>query len=158
MRLTMFSIEFLPRAEDGSWRSIEELGKNPRELTVDDFTFRHFVTDVLIHDQQAGDIALVTPGLPIIDFLLMLVQMKREVLATGESTVETSQTQDSIHAVRRGDSVQIHYGFSDIVSDIPLELFQEIPRIGLRAALQVLHSACAELRSNGYLQGLSRVV
>lgn len=102
----MISIEFAPRAKDISWDSLEGSGKTLQGLTADDFTFRYFMADVTIHDHEKGRILLVTPGLPVIDFVMMLVQMKRETLTIGGSAVETSQTQDSIHAVRQGDSVR----------------------------------------------------
>ncbi|GGT73901.1 hypothetical protein GCM10010207_84380 [Streptomyces atratus] len=153
----MIAIDFLPRPDDKSWHSLEKFGKTPQELTEDDFTFRHFMVDVVIHDRHAGDIPLVAPGLPVVDFLLMLVQMRREVLEAGESTVETSQTQDTIHAVRRGDTVRLHYSFSETVSDMPMGEFLEIPRAGFHAALKVLHSADEELRSNRYLESLTSI-
>ncbi|MFD7233170.1 hypothetical protein [Streptomyces sp. NPDC059881] len=113
---------------------------------MDDFVFRHFMADVTIHDQEKGGIPLETPGLPVIDFVLMLVLLKRETLAAGESTVETSQTQDTIHAVRQGDTIRLSYSFSEAVSHVPLSLFQEIPSAALKSALQVLYSAHGELR------------
>ena len=154
----MISFEFTPRAEDVSWNSLERSGESPQELTADDFTFRHFMVDVTIHDQGNGRIPLVTPGLPVIDFVLMLVQMKRETLAEGESTVESSQTQDSIRAVRQGDKVQLDYSFSETVSHVSMSVFQEMPSVALNAALQVMYSAHGDLRFNNYLNGLSAVV
>ncbi|MFJ7947413.1 hypothetical protein ACIQ6K_27755 [Streptomyces sp. NPDC096354] len=154
----MISIDFTPRAEDISWDSLEGSGKTLQELTADDFTFRYFMADATIHDHEKGRILLVTPGLPVIDFVMMLVQMKRETLTMGRSTVETSQTQDSIHAVRQDDTVRLDYSFSEIVSHVPLGFFKEIPGVALRAALQVMYSRHGDLRFNHYLNSLSGVV
>ncbi|MFD6112155.1 hypothetical protein ACFWG0_18850 [Streptomyces yangpuensis] len=98
-----------------------------------------------------NEIQLRTPGLPIVDFVLMLVQLCREVELFGESLVESSQTQDSIRATRTEDAVELSYSFSNAVSTISLHDLKEAPKRALNSALEVLFSAHGDLRFNGYL-------
>ncbi|MFC4189711.1 MULTISPECIES: hypothetical protein [Streptomyces] len=116
------------------------------------------MVDVTLRDDQQGEIKLRTPGLPVIDFVLMLVLLKREILQFGTAVAETSQTQDTITAIRYGDSVQLSYSFSPIVSTISMDEFDGLPRTALCEARALLHSTHKELAENEYLAGLSRVV
>lgn len=146
----MISFRFVPRVEDPSWGADGLSGRSARTLTADDLTFHYFNADVVINDGE-NEIHLRTPGLPVVDFVLMVVQLHREVASSGESVVESSQTQDSIAAVRRGDDVEISYSFSGVVSRVSLSEFREISRQALRSALAVLHDAHGDLRLNRYL-------
>ncbi|QKW51633.1 hypothetical protein [Streptomyces buecherae] len=130
----MPSFEFYPRADDLSWNSDGMPALMARNLTADDFTFRYFHADVVISD-GADELFLRTPGLPVIDFVLMLVQLQREVASVGETRVETSKSQDSIHAVRRRGKVEVSYGFPDVVSEVSLRDFEEVPRKCLAVSL-----------------------
>ncbi|MGW5940584.1 hypothetical protein ACWIG3_23110 [Streptomyces celluloflavus] len=112
----------------------------------------------MVINDQVNEIHLRTPGLPVVDFALMIVQLYREVASSGESVVESSQTQDSISAVRRGSEVEISYSFSDVVSKLPLADFREVPRSVLYSALEVLHDAHGDLRFNRYLADLPNLV
>ncbi len=150
----MISFMFLPRVDDLSW-SAEGLRDRPaRTLTADDLTFHYFNADVVINDGQ-NEIHLRTPGLPVVDFTLMVVQLYRDVMSSGESVVESSQTQDSISAVRRGDDVEISYSFSCVVSSVSLDEFKEMAISALRSALSVLYAAHENLRYNRYLADIS---
>lgn len=133
-------------------------GASLRQLTGDDFIFRHFMVDVTIHDGLQGNINFSTPGLPVIDFFLMLVELKREVLELGEATVETSQTQGTITAVREGSLVRLSYSFSPAVSVVSIDDFNNLPRAALNTAYGLLHSTYEELQNNEYLSGLRRIV
>ncbi|WP_217199787.1 hypothetical protein [Streptomyces buecherae] len=153
----MPSFEFHPRADDPSWHADGMPALMARKLTADDFTFRYFHADVVISD-GTDDIVLRTPGLPVIDFVLMLVQIHCEVASVGETRVETSKSRDSIRAVRRRDKVEVSYSFSDAVSEVSLCDFEEIPRSALRVGLQCLYSAHEDLKFNNYLLNLSAQV
>lgn len=153
----MISFRFLPRVDDPSWEAEGLLGRPARTLTADDLTFHYFNADVVINDGE-NEILLRTPGLPVVDFVLMIVQLHREVSSSGESVVESSQTQDSIAAVRRGGDVEVSYSFSDIVSRVSLGGFKEISRSAVHAALAVLHDAHGDLRINRYLADLPALV
>ena len=153
----MISFTFLPRVDDPSWDVDGLPGLSVRTLTADDLTFHYFNSDVVIGDGR-NEVQLRTPGLPVVDFVLMLVQLRREVTLSGESLVESSQSQDSISAVIRGGVVEVSYSFSNVVSTISLCEFKEVPRCALRSALEVLYSAHEDLRSNRYLIDLAGLV
>ncbi|MGW6602105.1 hypothetical protein [Streptomyces sp. NPDC055036] len=153
----MISFRFLPRVDDPSWGAEGLLGRSARTLTSDDLTFHYFNADVVIND-ELNEIHLKTPGLPVVDFVLMVVQLYREVASSSESVVESSQTQDSIAAVRRGGEVEISYSFSDVVTRLPLAEFREVPRSVLHSALAALHDARDDLRFNRYLADLANLV
>ncbi|QNE27246.1 MULTISPECIES: hypothetical protein [unclassified Streptomyces] len=153
----MISFTFLPRTDDPSWDADDLSGAPARTLTADDLTFHYFSSDVVIND-GLNEIQLRTPGLPVIDFILMLVQMRREVALFGESAVESSQTQDSITAVRTEDSVELSYSFSSAISKISLHDLKEAPRGALESAFKVLFSANGDLRFNRYLIELADLV
>ncbi|WP_327436403.1 hypothetical protein OG279_37035 (plasmid) [Streptomyces sp. NBC_01201] len=78
----------------------------------------------------------------------MLMQLKRDLLQFGTAVTETSQTQDTITASRYGDSVQLSYSFSPIVSTISMDELDGLPRIALREARTLLHSTHKELAEN----------
>ncbi|MCT2594179.1 hypothetical protein LHJ74_30445 [Streptomyces sp. N2-109] len=143
--------------DDPSWNVDGLPGISARTLTANDLTFHYFKSDVVIGD-GSSEIQLRTPGLPVVDFVLMLVQLYREVMLSGESIVESSQSQDSISAVRRDGVVEVSYSFSGVISTIPLCEFKETPRRTLRSALEVLYSAHEDLRSNDYLISLTELV
>lgn len=151
----MFSIRFSPRSDDPSWRPNSEITPLLTQLNADEFTFRRFMVDVALRDDLQGEIELRTSGLPVVDFFLMLVQLKSDLLQFGTAVAETSQTQDTITASRKGDLVQLSYSFSPIVSTISMDEFDGLPRIALRAAQTLLHSTHEKLAGNEYLAGLS---
>lgn len=151
----MFSIRFSPRSDDPSWRPSSEITPLLTQLNADEFTFRRFMVDVALRDDLQGEIGLRTSGLPVVDFFLMLVQLKSDLMQFGTAVAETSQTQDTITASRKGDLVQLSYSFSPIVSTISMDEFDGLPRIALRAAQTLLHSTHEELAGNEYLAGLS---
>ncbi|ONF72957.1 hypothetical protein [Amycolatopsis keratiniphila] len=153
----MISFTFLPRIEDPSWDADGLSGLSARTLTADDLTFHYFSSDVVIGD-GCNEIQLRTPGLPVVDFVLMLVQLCREVVSSGASVVESSQTQDSITAVMEGGAVELSYSFSDVVSTIPLCDLKEAPNMALQSAFGVLFSAHDDLRFNEYLIELADLV
>jgi hypothetical protein len=105
-----------------------------------------------------NEVQLRTPGLPVVDFVLMLVQLCREVVSSGASVVESSQTQDSIIAVMAGGAVELSYSFSDVVSTVPLCDLKEAPNMALQLAFEVLFSAHGDLRFNEYLIELADLV
>ncbi|MFC4851875.1 hypothetical protein [Actinophytocola glycyrrhizae] len=140
----------MPRIDDPSWDADGLAGLSVRMLTADDLTFHYFTSDVVISD-GCNEVPLRTPGLPVVDFVLMLVQLCREVVSSGESVVESSQTQDSITAMRAGDVVELSYSFSGLVSTISLRDLKEAPSRALQSALEVLFSAHDDLRFNRYL-------
>ncbi|MEG3628639.1 hypothetical protein [Streptomyces poriticola] len=147
----------MPRTDDSSWDADGLSGLSARMLTADDLTFRYFSSDVVIGD-GCNEVQLRTPGLPVVDFVLMLVQLCREVVSSGESVVESSQTQDSITAMRVGDVVELSYSFSSVVSTVSLRDLKEAPIGALQSALEVLFSAHGDLRFNRYLIELADLV
>lgn len=153
----MISFTFIPRADDPSWNADGLSGLSACMLTADDLTFRCFSADVVI-DDGTNEVHLRTPGLPVVDFVLMLVQMCREVASSGESVVESSQTQDSMTAVRVGGMVELSYSFSRVISKVSLCDLEEAPAGALRSALEVLLSAHGDLRFNRYLVRLGDLV
>lgn len=153
----MISFEFLPRIDDPSWDADGLSGISVRELTGNDLTFYYFSSDVVIGD-GCNEVHLRTPDLPVVDFILMLVQLRREVVSSGESVVETSQTQDSISALKVGDVVELSYSFSSVVSTVSIFELKEAPIRALDSACELLFSAHDELRSNGYLIELADLV
>ncbi|MFD7649747.1 hypothetical protein ACFU9O_02820 [Streptomyces albidoflavus] len=92
------------------------------------------------------------------DFVLMLVQLCREVVSSGASVVESSQTQDSITAMMTGGAVELSYSFSDAVSTVSLCDLEEAPDRALQSAFEVLFSAHGDLRFNKYLIELADLV
>ncbi|WP_206507356.1 hypothetical protein [Streptomyces chrestomyceticus] len=153
----MIEFEFLPRADDPSWGKQGLAGRPAHTLTANDFTFHCFNADVVISDDEKN-IHLKTPGLPVVDFVLMLVQLYREVVESGESSVESSQSQDSISALRRGDEVEITYSFSGTVTRVPFDQFGKVPQRALQSALAVLNAAHGDLIGNQYLTDLANLV
>ncbi|MFH9116155.1 hypothetical protein [Streptomyces globisporus] len=153
----MISFTFLPRDDDPSWRLTGMSNLSIRALNADDLTFHYFNSDVVINDGNV-EIHLRTPGIPVVDFVLMIVQLCREVASSGTSHVESSQTQDSIYATRRGDMVEITYSFSEVVSTISLDEFNEAPIRALQSALEVLNSTHEEMLLNDYLGNLKGIV
>ncbi|MGB3444017.1 MAG: hypothetical protein WBA97_35215 [Actinophytocola sp.] len=153
----MISFTFMPRIDDPSWDAKGLSGLSFRLLTADDLTFHYFSSDVVIGD-GCNEVPLRTPGLPVVDFVLMVVQLCREVVSSGESVVESSQTQDSIMATRVGDVVELSYSFSSSVSSVSLYDLKEAPSMAVRSALDVLFSAHADLRFNRFLVELADLV
>ncbi|MFF9895477.1 hypothetical protein [Streptomyces longispororuber] len=153
----MMKFRFTPRVDGPSWKPDGLSGRSARALTADDFTFHCFHADVALDDGE-NVIQLRTPGLPVIDFVLMIVQMRRETASSGAAFVESSQTQDAMTAVRRDDSVEMTYSFSEKSSRVSLRDFDEMPTRALHAALPVLHSVHGELRNNRYLIALPGLV
>lgn len=153
----MISFTFLPRIDDPSWDADGLSGLSARALTADDLTFHYFSSDVVIGD-GCNEVQLRTPGLPVVDFVLMLVQLRREVVSSGESVVESSQTQDSITAMKVGGVVELSYSFSSVVSRVSLYDLKEAPIRALQSAFEVLFSAHGDLRFNGYLIELADLV
>ncbi|WP_143660962.1 hypothetical protein [Streptomyces sp. st140] len=153
----MISFTFVPREEDPSWSLAGMSNPSIRSLSADDLTFRYFESDVVIDDGNFM-IPLRTPGVPVVDFVLMIVQLCREVASSGASRVETSQTQDSVYATKRGDVVEITYSFSEVVSIISLGEFNEAPKRVLQSAFEVLGGAHEEMLLNDYLGNLNRLV
>jgi hypothetical protein len=153
----VISFTFVPRVDDPSWEADGLSGLAVRMLTADDLTFRCFCSDVVIGD-GCNDVQLRTPGLPVMDFVLMVVQLCREVVSSGESVVESSQSQDSIMATKSGGVVELSYSFSHLVSTVSLCDLKEAPGRALQAALEVLFSAHHDLRFNRHLIELSDLV
>ncbi|WP_411081994.1 hypothetical protein [Streptomyces sp. cmx-18-6] len=153
----MISFTFLPRIDDPSWDVDGLSGLPARTLTADDLTFHYFTSDVVIGD-GCNEIQLRTPDLPVVDFVLMLVQLCREVVSSGASVVESSKTQDSITAVMEGGVVELSCSFSDVVSTVLLCDLEEAPSTALQSAFAVLFSAHGDLRFNEYLIELADLV
>ncbi|WP_460407325.1 hypothetical protein [Actinophytocola sediminis] len=153
----MISFIFLPRIDDPSWGVDGLIGAPPRALTVNDFTFYYFTSDVLIND-GCSEVLLRTPDLPVVEFILMLIQLCREVATSGVSTVETSQTQDSIEAAKVESRIRLTYSFSDVISTLSMSDLRAAPGRALRAAFEVLFSAHDDLKFNGYLIELADLI
>ncbi|MFE7385846.1 hypothetical protein ACFU9F_36450 [Streptomyces zhihengii] len=154
----MIEVVFHPRADDPSWHSTGHIGKPLADLAADDFVFRYFTADVEIRVDGRVDMELATPGVPVIDFVLLLLLMRREVDTTGHSTATTSLTQDDFRARHRYGTVQMDYSFSPRATRVPIAAFQEMPGRAFKAACDVLATAHPDLSRNPYLASLTQRV
>lgn len=154
----MIEVVFHPRADDPSWRSARHIGRPLADLAVDDFVFRYFTGDVEIRVDGRVDVKLATPGVPVIDFVLLLSLMRREVDSTGHSAATTSLTQDGFRARHRRGTVHLEYSFSPRVTRVPIAAFQELPGLAFKAAYDLLVAAHPDLSRNRYLASLTQRV
>lgn len=119
-------------------------------LTSTDYIYDCFRVDVLVDDGR-GEIRLELSWPPLMDFVLMLVLLRRDVVSSGKGFAETTISPNWISATRRGACVELSYDSSDAVMTVSIEDFMDMPRIAMAAALDVMYSAHADLRSNEYL-------
>jgi hypothetical protein len=157
----MIEFAITPRLGDPSW--LEEswpalspagLPADLRNLTADDFIFRYFRVDAMLQINGV-DFSIRTPGLPLIDFVLMLKQAAWEIDVVGHSTVETSQSQHAMTFVLINDRIRFSTNFSVSEVEVSRSEFDEFVDLATRRALDLLFTHHPELRQNQYLTSLA---
>ncbi|MFF4120227.1 hypothetical protein [Streptomyces sp. NPDC001714] len=151
----MISFSFVPRAEDAFW-SPEQRPENPDrpehpELTGADFSMSFFQADVtlVVH---GVDLSLRTPGLPVVDFALMLEYARRELETRSDIAVETSVTQHVFSFSRGAEVVTLTTNYVPVVAELT---WAELRRLTDRAkaeAFRLITTAHPELRANAWLR------
>ncbi|MFF4896628.1 hypothetical protein [Streptomyces sp. NPDC001068] len=117
----MITFSFTPRAEDAFW-SPERRPENPNrpehpELTGADFSLSFFLADVtlVVH---GVDLSLRTPGLPVVDFALMLEYARRELETRSDVAVETSVTGHVFSLSRGAEAVTLTTNYAPVVAEL----------------------------------------
>lgn len=158
----MIEFDFVPRSDDRSWMerspnvlASPEMPADLRSLTADDFTFRYFRVNVLLRINGV-DFSIMTPGLPLMDFILMLKQAVWEIDAAGQGAVETSQTQHAIDFVAVDDLIRIRASFSSGEVEVTRLEFDNFVERATKKALELLFNSHSELKQNQYLASLKR--
>ncbi|MDP9642094.1 hypothetical protein J2S53_002039 [Actinopolyspora lacussalsi] len=157
LEVSMISFAFFPRGDDPSWRGEWDSEIPLYDLTNNDFVFYYFNVDVVISDGE-NDILLSDPVVSVVDFVLMLDLLRREVARFGASIVMTSRINKYVFATKQGGDVELSYSFSPVVSCVSADDIERAPVVAARAALDVLYGAREELRSNPFLAGLVDMV
>jgi hypothetical protein len=151
----MITFSFEPRPEDVFW-SAETRPEHPDrpehpELTGADFSISFFKAD--LHLAVHGvDLSLRTPGLPVVDFALML-EYARRVLETGSGiAVETSVTQHVFSFSREAETVTLTTNYAPRAVELTWPELLRLTGQAKSDAYRLITTAHPELRDNAWLR------
>jgi hypothetical protein len=151
----MIDFSFEPRADDPFWsparRPEHPYRPEHPELTGADFSLSYFRADVrlVVH---GVDLGLRTPGLPVVDFALMLEYARRELETRSDIAVETSVSGHVFSLSRGAEAVTLTTNYaSDVVELTWAELWQLTERAKAEA-FRLITTAHPELRAHAWLR------
>ncbi|GGW47503.1 hypothetical protein CP966_25160 [Streptomyces galilaeus] len=152
----MIAFAFEPRAEDVLWspdRRPENLDRPEHpEPTGADFSLSYFRADVrlVVH---GVDLSLCTPGLPVVDFALMLEYARRELETRSDIAVETSVTQHVFSLSRGTEAVTLTTNYAPGVAELTWPELWQLTDRAKAEAFRLITTAHPELRDNAWLRG-----
>ncbi|MYW14210.1 hypothetical protein GT039_01045 [Streptomyces sp. SID2955] len=151
----MISFSFEPRAEDVFW----SCGVRPEhpdrpehpELTGADFSMDFFKADLrfVVH---GVDLGLRTPGLPVVDFALMLEYARRELETRSDIAVETSATQHVFSFSREAEAVTLTTNYAPAVARLTWPELRQLTERAKAEAYRLITTAHPQLRDNVWLR------
>lgn len=151
----MIDFSFEPRADDPFWsparRPEHPYRPEHPELTGADFSLSYFRADVrlVVH---GVDLGLRTPGLPVVDFALMLEYARRELETRSDIAVATSVSGHVFSLSRGTEAVTLTTNYaSDVVELTWAELWQLTER-AKADAFRLITTAHPELRAHAWLR------
>jgi hypothetical protein len=151
----MITFSFEPRAEDVFW-SPDRRPENPDrpehpELTGADFSMSYFQADVrlVVH---GVDLSLRTPGLPVVDFALMLEYARRELETRSDIAVETSVTRHVFSLSRGPEAVTLTTNYAPGVVELTWAELRQLTDLAKAEAFRLITTAHPELRDNAWLR------
>ncbi|MCX5526606.1 hypothetical protein OG342_27725 [Streptomyces bobili] len=151
----MIAFAFEPRAEDVLWspdRRPENLDRPEHpELTPADFSLSYFRADVrlVVH---GVDLSLCTPGLPVVDFALMLEYARRELETRSDIAVETSVTQHVFSLSRGTEAVTLTTNYAPGVAELTWPELRQLTDRAKAEAFRLITTAHPKLRDNAWLR------
>ncbi|GAA0903008.1 hypothetical protein [Virgisporangium aurantiacum] len=166
----MIEINFTPRAEDRSWlktgwpaESYTGRLVDLDTLSKDDLTSWFFLVDVT-WKVNSVDLSLKTPGLPIVEFILMLDLAEKQLDADGVSRVETTDTQDVLFFSTEDNTedntkdgtVWIRTSYTAQTAEVPRSEFDAFLVDAPNRAVDLIVSHHPELWNNAFLHSLRR--
>ncbi|MFF1548571.1 hypothetical protein [Streptomyces sp. NPDC058291] len=151
----MIAFAFEPRADDVFWSP----GRRPEhphrpehpELTGADFCISYFLADVqlVVH---GVDLSLRTPGLPVVDFALMLEYARRELEARSGIAVETSVTKHVFSLSRGPEVVTLTTNYASAVAELTWDELRQLAARAKSEAFRLITTAHPELRDHAWLR------
>ncbi|MCQ9185063.1 hypothetical protein KMT30_39750 [Streptomyces sp. IBSBF 2953] len=151
----MIDFSFEPRADDVFW-SPELRPEHPDrpehpELTGADFSMSCFRADVrlVVH---GADLSLRTPGLPVVDFALMLEYARRELEARSGIAVETSVTKHVFSLSRGPEAVTLTTNYASAVAELTWDELRQLTDRAKAEAFRLITTAHPELCDNAWLR------
>ncbi|MFJ7148344.1 hypothetical protein ACIQVT_09085 [Streptomyces sp. NPDC100445] len=151
----MITFSFEPRAQDDSW-SPDRLPVNrdrPEhpELTGADFSAGFFEADLrlVVH---GVDLGLRTPGLPVVDFALMLEYAKRGLETASGIAVETTVTRHVFSFSRDATTVTLTTNYTPHTAKLTWSELQRLTDRAKAEAYRLITAAHPELRENVWLR------
>jgi hypothetical protein len=145
----MIAFSFEPRADDFSWSP--NWRPEERELIGGDFCLKLFTANLrlVVH---GVDLSPHTPGLPAVDFALMMDFATRELDNVNDFAVETSKTQN-VFAFSRGQvSVTLTTDYAPHVAELTWPKLQQLTETAKAEAVRLIVTAHPELRGNTWLR------
>jgi len=151
----MIDFAFEPRAEDPFW-SPEQRPEHPDrpehpELTGADFSISCFRADVRL-DIHGVDLGLRTPGLPVVDFALMLEYARRELEIRGDIAVETSVTGHVFSLSRGQEAVTLTTNYAPSAVELTWAELRQLTDRAKAEAYRLITTAHPELRAHTWLR------
>lgn len=145
----MIAFSFDPRDEDDSW-SPDWRPENP-ELTAGDFCLRFFKADLrlVVH---GVDLGLRTPGLPVVDFALMLELAANRLETESDIAVETSLTQHVFSLSRGAEAVTLTTSYAPHTAELTPAELRELADRAKAEAVRLITTAHPELGDNAWLR------
>ncbi|MEU5636642.1 hypothetical protein ACH47C_37050 [Streptomyces rishiriensis] len=153
--MKMITFSFEPRAEDVFWSSDRRPEHPDRpehpELTGADFSMSYFQADVrlVVH---GVDLSLRTPGLPVVDFALMLEYARRELEARSGIAVETSVTKHVYSFSRGPEVVTLTTNYASAVAQLTWDELCHLTDLAKAEAFRLITTAHPELRDHAWLR------
>ncbi|MEU9379912.1 hypothetical protein AB0D38_02400 [Streptomyces sp. NPDC048279] len=151
----MITFFFAPRAEDPVWSSAQRPENTDRpehpELTGADFSVSCFRADVrlVVH---GVDLSLRTPGLPVVDFALMLEYARGELETRSDIAVETSVTGHVFSFSRGPEAVTLTTNYAPRVVELAWDELGQLAGRAKAEAFRLITAAHPELRGNAWLR------
>jgi hypothetical protein len=145
----MIDLSFEPRTEDDSWSPAWRPEKP--ELTAGDFCLRLFKADLrlVVH---GVDLSLRTPGLPVVDFALMLDYATRELETKSEIAVETSLSQKVFSLSREAQTVILTTDYAPHTAQLTWAELRQLTERAKDEAVRLITAAHPQLRDNEWLR------
>lgn len=151
----MITFAFEPRAEDVSWSPdwLPENRDRPEhpELTGADFSASFFLANVqcVIH---GVDLSLRTPGLPVVDFALMLEYARGELETASCIAVETTVTQHVFSFSREATTITLTTNYASHVAELTWPELRQLTERAKAEAFRLITTAHPELRDHAWLR------
>ncbi|MEU3529900.1 hypothetical protein AB0E62_39765 [Streptomyces sp. NPDC038707] len=145
----MITFSFEPRADDVSWS--QNWRPERTELIGGDFCLRLFTANLrlVVH---GADLGLRTPGLPVVDFALMLDFATRELETVSDFAVETSVSQKVFAFSREGTEVTLTTNYAPSRAKLTWSELRELTGRAKAEAVRLIVTAHPELRDNTWLK------